>query len=434
MKRLLSFLLLAVFVTLPLNAQTVKELEKKKKQTLEQLATTKKMLEETRKSQKGTVNQITILNRSIEQTNKLIGFLSEEIDSLGRDIDSLRVEKMGLEDRLRIQKAKYAQNISRSEIMRRHFSPVMFVLSADNFSQAVRRFRYMRQMASYRRQQIMEIKGLTAQLNEKELELAESLNNKSLIMADKERESRQMQKQKEQKNKILSDLKKKESNLKSQQKSQQKKADQLNSQIQAKIAAEIKRQQELERKKAEEAKKKQQQQQKTQSSGTSGSTTTKPTTTKPSTTPTYTMSKEDQLVAGGFEKNKGRLPLPVEKGFISGHFGRQPHPVLQYVTQDNKGIYIQTPAGGFARSVYDGVVTQVFHVAGSNTSVIVKHGNYRTVYSNLTSVTVKIGDKVTAKQRLGKVYVDAENGNKAELYFMIYKDSTIQNPESWIAR
>lgn len=432
MKRLLSLLLLVALMAMPLCAQTVKELEKKKKQALEQLATTKKMLEETRKSQKGTVNQITVLNRSIEQTNKVIGYLSIEIDSLNHDIDSLRVEKMGLEDRLKIQKEKFAKNIQRSEVMRRHFSPVMFVLSADNFSQAVRRFRYMRQMANYRKQQIREINGLTAQLNEKELELSENLNSKSLIMADKEREQRQMEKQKEQKNKILSDLKKKESSLKSQQKTQQKKADQLNAQIQAKIAAEIKRQQELERKKAEEAKRKQQQQQqqqKTQTSSGSGSTTT-----KPAATPTYTMSKEDQLVAGGFEKNKGRLPMPVEKGFISGHFGRQPHPVLQYVTQDNKGIYIQTPAGGYARAVYDGVVTQVFHVAGSNTSVIVKHGNYRTVYSNLTAVTVKIGDKVTAKQRLGKVYVDAQNGNKAELYFMIYKDSAIQNPESWIAK
>ncbi|MDO4191380.1 MAG: M23 family metallopeptidase, partial [Bacteroidales bacterium] len=228
----------------------------------------------------------------------------------------------------------------------------------------------------------------------------------------------------------ISDLKKKESTLKSQQKTQQKKADQLNSQIQAKIAEEIKRQQELEKKKDAEAKKKQQQSKSTTTTSGNGSTTTKPTTT----TPSYTMSKEDQLVAGGFEKNKGRLPMPVEKGFISGHFGRQPHPVLQYVTQDNKGIYIQTPAGSYARAVYDGVVTQVFHVAGSNTSVIVKHGNYRTVYSNLTAVTVKTGEKVTAKQRLGKVFVDAENGNKAELYFMLYKDSAIQNPESWIAK
>lgn len=432
MKRFLHLLLIACLLSAPLCAQSVKDLEKKKKQTLQQLATTNKMLEETRKSQKGTVNQITVLNRSIEQTSKLIGIISEELDSLGRNIDSIRNEKLSLEQKLAVQKTRYADNVARTAIARRHFSPVMYILSADNISQAMRRLRYMREVANYRKQQIRELNGLTEEIKQKELELAENINNKAQVMADKEREQRQMQRQKDQKNKILNDLKKKEKDLKSQQKTQQKKADQLNAQIQAKIAEEIKRQQELERKKAAEAAKKKQQQQQAQQqkTSTSSSTTSKP-APKPAATPTYTMSKEDQLIAGGFEKNKGRLPMPVEKGFVSGHFGRQQHPVLQYVTQDNKGIYIQTPAGSYVRAVYDGVVTQVFHVAGSNTSVIIKHGNYRTVYSNITNVTVKVGDKVTAKQRIGKVYND---GSKSELYFMVYKDSSIQNPESWLAR
>ena len=145
------------------------------------------------------------------------------------------------------------------------------------------------------------------------------------------------------------------------------------------------------------------------------------------------MSKEEQLVAGNFEKNKGKLPLPVEKGFVSGKYGVQPHPVLSKVTINNKGIYIQTPAGSDARTIFEGEVTQIFSVQGSNSAVIVKHGNYRTVYSNLTTIYVKVGDKVSTKQKVGKIYTDPENGNKTELYLMIYKNTEIQNPEQWLA-
>lgn len=146
----------------------------------------------------------------------------------------------------------------------------------------------------------------------------------------------------------------------------------------------------------------------------------------------YQMSREEKLVAGNFEANKGKLPRPVEKGFISGHFGVQPHPILEKVTINNKGIYLQTLANTDARAIFEGVVTQCFSVPGSNQSVIVKHGNYRTVYSNLSKLYVKIGDKVTTKQKIGKIFTDEENDNKTELYFMLYKDTDIQNPEIWL--
>ena len=146
------------------------------------------------------------------------------------------------------------------------------------------------------------------------------------------------------------------------------------------------------------------------------------------------MTKEETLIAGNFEKNKGRLPWPVEKGFVSGKYGVQPHPVLEHVTINNKGIYIQTTSSCEARSVFEGVVTQRFSVPGSNNAVIIKHGNYRTVYANLTEIYVKEGDKVSPKQRIGKIYVDSDNDNKTELYFQIWKDKSLENPSLWLAR
>ena len=131
------------------------------------------------------------------------------------------------------------------------------------------------------------------------------------------------------------------------------------------------------------------------------------------------LTKEQKLIAGGFEANKGRLPWPVEKGMISGHYGKQQHPLYEHVTIDNKGIYLQTTAGMKARAVYKGEVTSCFMV--SNTyAVIIQHGNYR--------------DKVDTKQAIGTIFTDPEQDQKTELYFQIYKDKNILNPELWIAK
>ena len=146
-----------------------------------------------------------------------------------------------------------------------------------------------------------------------------------------------------------------------------------------------------------------------------------------------TLTKEQKLLAGGFEANKGRLPWPVEKGMISGHFGKQQHPVYSQVTIDNKGIYLQTVAGAKARSVYKGEVTSCFMIANTY-AVIIQHGNYRTVYSNLIKLMVKQGDKVEPKQAIGTIFTDPEQDQKTELYFQIYKDRDILNPELWIAK
>jgi murein hydrolase activator len=145
------------------------------------------------------------------------------------------------------------------------------------------------------------------------------------------------------------------------------------------------------------------------------------------------MTKEETLLSGNFERNQGRLPWPTSNGFISGHYGIQPHAVLKHVTTNNKGIYIQTPAGSSARAVFDGVVTQQFYIQGSK-GVIIQHGNFRTVYANLTQVFVREGEHVSAKQAIGKIYTDDENDNKTELYFQIWNGRNMLNPESWIAR
>ena len=412
MKKFVSFLIVSLCLLQPLFPQSIAELEEKKKQALENLAQTNKLLNETQKSKQGSVNKINLIKRNIKERKTVIQSLNGQIDALERNIGVLRTEKQQLEERLRYLKADYAKLIRETHVRRNHFSPLLFILSSDNAGQAYRRFRYLQEFSDYRKKQAFEIQKVTAQLVVKEKNLTNDVDKKERVLTEKEREAKKLESDRQQENKMLTQLQKKEKKLKDQQKKQQRQANELNNKIQKLIAAEIRKDEERRRQAANESAKE------------SG---------KPVPT-TFEMSKDEKLIAGNFEKNKGRLPLPVEKGFISGHFGVQPHPVLKHVTTNNKGIYIQAPSGSSARAVFEGVVTQCFMVPGSNSAVIVKHGNYRTVYSNLTEIYVKEGDKVSTKQRIGKIFVDTENDNKTELYLMIYRDTSIQNPELWLAR
>ena len=412
MKKFVSFLIVSLCLLQPLFPQSIAELEEKKKQALENLAQTNKLLNETQKLKQGSVNKINLIKRNIKERKTVIQSLNGQIDALERNIGVLRTEKQQLEERLRYLKADYAKLIRETHVRRNHFSPLLFILSSDNAGQAYRRFRYLQEFSDYRKKQAFEIQRVTAQLAVKEKNLTNDVDKKERVLTEKEREAKKLESDRQQESKMLTQLQKKEKKLKDQQKKQQRQANELNNKIQKLIAAEIRKDEERRRQAAN------------QSAKESG---------KPVPT-TFEMSKDEKLVAGNFEKNKGRLPLPVEKGFISGHFGVQPHPVLKHVTTNNKGIYIQAPSGSSARAVFEGVVTQCFMVPGSNSAVIVKHGNYRTVYSNLTEIYVKEGDKVSTKQRIGKIFVDTENDNKTELYLMIYRDTSIQNPELWLAR
>lgn len=405
LSRIIAILAAAMMMVAPAYTQSIKELEAKKRKALEELAITNKLLGETQKSKKGTENKINLLKRSIRQSNEYINTLNGEIRLLDRDIDSIQTSKNSHETHLQQLKNEYAQTTRALYNHHRYFSPLLFVLSSDNFNQAYRRFRYMQQAASHHKQQAKEIEAITQVLTEQQNRLTENRIQKETAMSAKELEQQRLERQRKEQSTQLSSLSKKEKQLKTKQKKQQQQANALNKKIEEMIAAEIRRQEEAARKK----------------SGNNSSKSDK-----------YQMSKEEKLVAGNFEANKGKLPRPIEKGFISGHFGVQPHPILDKVTINNKGIYLQTPSGSDARAVFEGEVTQCFSVPGSNQSVIVKHGNYRTVYSNLSTLYVKVGDKISTKQKIGKIFTDTENDNKTELYFMLYKDTEIQNPEKWL--
>ncbi len=438
-----------------LQAQSVKELEKQRNKTLQLLESTSKMLNETKKSQRSSLNKLTIINKNIVERKTLINNIGKEINELDGEVQRLNQEKRLLENRLSTLKRDYARLVQEAHLNRSVYTKIMFVLSANSFDQSYRRLRYLQEYSDYRKQQVRKIENVKTQIVVKSDSLNKNKQTKVEVVKQKEVEANKLTNDEKKEKGMLTDLKKKEKKLMADLKKQQKIANDLNNKIARIIAeeirkAELKRKAEQERAAAEERKRlaaeeKRRLAAEQKNKGTKPSTpSTKPSTKKEekelsTSAPVQSASvsmltKEEKLISGNFSANSGRLPWPTDKGFISGHYGVHPHPVLKHVTTNNKGVYIQTPSGTNARAVFEGEVTQRFSIPGSNNAVIIKHGEYRTVYANLTSIYVNIGDKVSAKQSIGKIYTDGDNDNKTELYFQIYKGRTLLNPEGWIAR
>ena len=387
-------ILILVFCSLllvPAFGESVKDLQKKQKKLQQEIEQTNKMLKQTKKDESATLNKLELLNQNIKTQKKLINTLDNEITALNREMRQLHSTRDSLQQVLERYKADYADMVRRSHFAHVQQSPLLFLLSSDSFQQLTRRVRYLQEFAHFRKTQVQRIQNTQAEIDIQNDLLQANKNDKQAALSSRKREQENLKRDERKQQNMLNQLKTKEKDLSKQLKQKQKKADELNKKIDEMI-----------RKEAEKASK-------------------------------TSLTKEQKLIAGGFEANKGRLPWPVEKGMISGHYGKQQHPVYSQVTIDNKGIFLQTTAGTKARAVYKGEVTSCFMVGGTY-AVIVQHGNYRTVYSNLKSLSVKQGDNIDTKQAIGTIYTDAEQDQKTELYFQIYKDRTILNPELWIAK
>ena len=392
MKRILTYCLLLLLSCGVFAADnTVKNLQKQQRQLKQEIEQTNKMLKQTKKNETATVTKLQLINQNIATQKKLINSLGKEISSIDDEITALNKRRDTLETTLSVLKSDYARFVRESHYARMQQSPLLFLLSSENFQQLARRIRYLQQFATYRHKQAAKIEGVKVEINTQNNKLEKHRSDKQHALKTQKREQEALARDERKQQQMLKDLQKKEKELTAQLKKQQKKIDDLNKRITETIEKQAKEQSKT------------------------------------------ALTKEQQLVAGNFEQNKGRLPWPIEKGFISGQFGKHQHPVYKDVTVDNKGLYMQTTAGAGARAVFEGQVTSCFLTNGSY-AVIVAHGNYRTVYAGLSRLNVKQGDKVVAKQKIGTIYSDPEQDNKTELFFQVWKDKTIQNPSLWLAK
>ncbi len=389
-RRIVIYLLSIVLLPLSLyGADNVKDLQKKQKKLQQEIEQTNKMLKQTKRDESATLNKLQLIGQNIKNQKKLINTLDNEITALNREMNHLTKTRDSLQNVLEAHKTDYARLVRQSHYARMQQSPLLFLLSSDSFQQLARRARYLQEFAHFRQEQVRRIENTQREIDTQNELLQANKQNKQTVLSSKKREQENLKRDERKQQTMLTKLKSKEKDLNKQLKQQQKKVNELNKKIDNLV--------------------------------------------KKQASSTTTLTKEQKLIAGGFEANKGRLPWPVEKGIISGHFGKQQHPVYSQVTMDNKGIYLQTTAGSKARAVYKGEVTSCFMIANTY-AVIIQHGNYRTVYSNLSKLNVKQGDKVDTKQAIGTIFTDAEQDQKTELYFQIYKDRDILNPELWIAQ
>ncbi|MBO6075316.1 MAG: peptidoglycan DD-metalloendopeptidase family protein [Paludibacteraceae bacterium] len=372
-----------------INAQDLKELQAQQKKYAEELENTGKMISQTKQNEKATENKLNLIGQDIRTRKKLINSINQELVALDKEQNRLQNEQSRLQAELDSLKRDYANLVQLTHYADMQQSPLLFLLSAKDFNQLFRRIRYMREFAAYRQEQVERIESIKADIQIQTNLIQDNRKEKDSALKTQQRERDQLARNERKQKAMLQDLKKKEKELIAKQKQQQKKIDELNKQIEKAIAKQVDRKQQL--------------------------------------------TKEQELIAGGFAANKGRLPWPVEKGFISGHYGKHQHPVYENVTINNKGVYIQTTAGSNARAVYEGEVTTCM-VMGSTYAIIVQHGNYRTVYTGIQTPAVKPGDKIQAKQNIGKIASNSDDDNKTELQFQVWEDRTLLNPELWLAQ
>ena len=406
-------------------AQSLKELEAQKRKAQERLEATQKLLDDTKKSRKGTENELQLITRTIKETNNLIFSINSEIDGLNRDISSLATERNSLSRKLTVAKEEYANMVSKNFVFSRQFSPVLFIFSSKNFSQGMRRARYLLEISLYRRKQVEQIKKLNKSVADKEAVLQRYVSQKSQSLQQKEQQHKKLNLRKDEKNRLLSTYNQKEKEYSETIREEQQRQKKLNDLIRQKVAEENKKKAEA----AEEKKRQDKNKAKaktTEKTKTSAKASEKPVITEKE----YKQYKEDRQLTGTFAKNKGGLPMPVESGLIHRRFGRQTNPLTNTI-ENNSGIYIVAPNGADARAVFEGTVFEVMYEPGSGYIVWVMHGSYSTVYAQLSIFYVKKGEKVKARQKIGRI---AQKNNKSELnFYILNENASYENPENWLS-
>ena len=419
MRSFLLLIVLLLFATL-VNGQSLDALRKKKQKTNEEIQYTTKLLEEAKKNQKKTLNKYKILNKQIELRTNLITGINSEVGVLADFIDQNAWLVSSLNSDLEQLKNEYAKMIVFAQKNQTNYSKLLFVLSSNSFNQAYKRIMYLRQYTEYRKRQADLIQWIRDLIQVKVTRLEQQRAEKETLLQSKKHEADQLNKEKKQQGQYLTTLQKKQKEFEKKLKEQQQIEAQLSNEIQKIVEEEVRkareRARELARERAKEVAKQ----------------TGKPVIKSPETT-SYEMTPEEKLASGLFEQNKRRLPWPVERGVITDHFGVHEHPVLKNIQVKNNGIDISTAQGAKARAVFAGEVSRVFMVTGGNMAVIIRHGKYLTVYSNLINVQVKSGDKVSIKQTIGTIGTDSDD-EKTVVKFQIWKENEKLNPEDWISR
>lgn len=424
-----SAMVLFMILMLPIGhvfSQTKKQLQKQRDELNEKIELTKKLIKESEKQQKSTTSQVQMLNEQLAYREQLLANISNDILEIDGEIEVKHKDIESLKTQVGEMKREYGKMIYNAYRNRSSYDKLMYIFSAQNFYQAYKRFKMTQRYAEVRKNQALVIAGTQQEIEINVNLLEQNKTEKQKLAEKKEREKEQMAESKKEQQQKLAELQTEETKLRDQQKKHKQDRDKLSAKIQEIIAEEIRK--ENEKKEAERKK----------AAANTATASTSKTTTTTSTAKASTaiaLAPETQLLNADFENNKGALPWPVSAGVITSHYGKHAHPSLEQVTVNNNGVDFTTEKNASAQAVFAGTVSSVFNIPGAGQNVIVTHGSYKSVYSGLAEVNVKVGDKVAARQKLGTVMFD---GEEYTLHFEVWKvgseAGSAQNPELWIKK
>lgn len=441
MKKIILLLLFqAIVVLLFSQTRQIENLQKEQKTLLEEIKNTNKLFLDVQKQTATILDRINLINTQIAARKKLIDAQRSEIESLQKEESRLEREITGLNKELESKRSNYADAMK--GMLNQHYSrnKLLYILSGRSIGESLRRMQYLREYSKWQKRQAEEIRVQQAEIKEKQELLAKARTDRSKALASLQTEQEKLQGEEKTRQSEVTAVRGQQRQLQKTLREKQQRANQLNAQIEKLIAEEVARQErEAEaRRKAEEAKRKKRAEEKSEEGGDVPSALREERSAEAKPGPRIeaggsTMDAEILNLSKDFAANRGRLPMPVSgTSAIVGNFGTKKHNEWNVTTNSN-GIDIQAEKGANIRAIFDGEVSKVFSFPGSNTCVIVRHGDYYTFYANIYDLFVKQGEKVKTGQSLGRIYTDPDTGIST-MHFQLWQKTNKLNPAPWLQR
>lgn len=414
--------------------KTREQLEREKNENQSKIREIQNILKQTSSQKNVNLGQLKALNQQINTYKKQIDLLSDDLELLDGELKVLEKKRQGLDSSLAKLKEEYGHMIYEASKRNAYFNQLVFLFSAGTFNQFVLRYKYLKQYTEARQGRAKEIDALQQQVMAERRRITAKKNQQKTVLDTRVSENTKLEGLKTKQNEVIQELSQKEVELRKQIAENKRATDLLEASIRR--IAERERRERLERERREreerEARRKAERERIARENAErekkgEAAIAEEPKEEEPVVS--SGMSEEETTLASSFTASQNRLPWPV-KGFVSGHFGQRPHAVLKGVMVDNLGIDIQTTAGEPVRSVYDGVVLDVTEMPGMGNVVAIQHGNYMTIYAKMNGVTVRAGQKVKARENIGRVATDSDG--TSELQFQIWKNTSRLNPENWL--
>ncbi len=441
------------------------QLERERRANLRQIQQTSQALDQTQARKKVSLGQLNVITAKLTQKKQVIRGISTQLQGIETNVHQTAGQVLKTQQTLRELKAEYARLLYTASKTASGFNRLMFLFAAESFNQFALRLRYIRQYTEERQRQAARIVGTQQRLHQQLSGLTQQQQRKSSLLNTQLSENKNLLTLKSKEDDMVQQLSQQEQGLRQELEERRQAVNRLDNLIAVRVREEIARAARVARlaarreanlaaasaaRRATAARNagggagptRPRREPETVASTTEeaeDNTTAAPENDAPETAAEtaadrravrIALTPETAVLSSSFSGNRGRLPWPVSRGFISQRFGRHPHPVLRNVTVENRGVDIQTGAGEAVRSCYDGKVLTIANIAGMNTIVMIQHGDFFTVYAKLRSVSVREGQRVSAREVIGTVATDVEG--TSEVQFQVWHNSSNLNPENWL--